>query len=48
MAGLTEEETLYSKIGHVSDMINCLALYNGTARKKRASTWNIDDALALE
>ena len=48
MMNMNEEEVWNATIGHMADLVNCLAIYRGAARKKKRKHWTFDEAIELE
>jgi len=42
---MTRQETINTTLGEMSDLISCLAIYNGNAKERTKRSF--DDALAL-
>lgn len=44
---MTKQEILVTRYGEMTDMISCLAIYNGADPKKKPKKFSFDEALAL-
>ena len=44
---MTKQEIMVTRYGEMTDMISCLAIYNGAEPKKKKKRMSFDEAISL-